>query len=57
MLTPEEISKRLQDRRLPLVAKVTGLAYGTVRDIRDGEQTNPSYRVLKALSDYLEERR
>jgi hypothetical protein len=56
MLTPDEIRRRLQDRRLPVVSKATGVHHKTIRDIRDNEHHNPTYRVLKALSDYLEER-
>lgn len=56
MLTPDEICTRLADRRIDLVAKATGLHYNTVRVIRDGTAKNPTYRVLRALSDYLEGR-
>lgn len=54
MLTLDEIKKRLADRRLNMVAEVTGLHYNTVRNIATGENPNPTYAVLKALSDYLE---
>jgi transcriptional regulator with XRE-family HTH domain len=53
MLTLEEIRKRLQDRRLTSVSEFTGLHYNTVRNIAAGDNTNPTYEVLKALSDYL----
>ena len=53
MLTLEEIRKRLEDRRLNMVAEATGLHYNTVRNIAVGENTNPTYEVFKALSDYL----
>jgi len=53
MLTLEEIKKRLEDRRLNMVAEATGLHYNTVRNIAAGENTNPTYEVIKALSDYL----
>jgi hypothetical protein len=36
-----------------MVAAATGLHYNTVRFIRDSRIVNPSYKVLKALSDYL----
>jgi transcriptional regulator with XRE-family HTH domain len=55
MLTLEEIRERLIDRRLPIVAKATGLGRKTLWEIREGRVTNPSYRVLKTLSDYLTE--
>jgi len=52
MLTLQEISDRLADRRIPVVAKATGLHYNTIAKVRNGGG-NPSYSVLKALSDYL----
>lgn len=56
MMTLEQIRQGLQDRRVSLVAKATGLHYNTVRDMRDNDEANPTYKVLKALSDYLEAR-
>jgi transcriptional regulator with XRE-family HTH domain len=56
MLTLEQIRVALQDRRLGLVAESTGLHYNTVRGIASGENVNPTYAVLKAISDYLTER-
>lgn len=56
MLTLEQIRVALQDRRLGLVAEATGLHYNTVRGIASGENVNPTYAVLKAISDYLTER-
>lgn len=54
MMTLQDISQALQDRRLERVAEVTGLHYNTVREIRDNPHCNPTWRVLKALNDYLE---
>lgn len=53
MMTLEQIRQALTDRRPGLVAEATGLHLNTIRDIRDNPDANPSYRVLKALSDYL----
>jgi len=53
MLTIEQIRLALRDRRISMVAAATGLHYNTVRFIRDSRIVNPSYKVLKALSDYL----
>jgi len=53
MLTLDQIRKALRDRRLAKVAQATGLHYNTVREIRDNPNANPTYKVIKALSDYL----
>ena len=55
MLTLKQIQARLADRRIDKVAEATGLHYNTVRNIREGVTGNPSWRVVKALSDYLAE--
>lgn len=57
MLTIEEIRERLQDRRLAMVADSTGIHYVTLQAIRTGRVKNPSYDTVKALSDYLEEKK
>ena len=54
MMTLEHIRSALQDRRIGKVAKATGLHYNTIRDIRDNPEANPTWRVMKALNDYLE---
>jgi len=54
MLTIEAIRLALRDRRLSMVSEATGLHYNTIKAVRDNESANPSYKVLKALSDYLE---
>jgi hypothetical protein len=56
MLTLEQIREALRDRRPGLVAEATGLHLNTVRDVRDNPTANPTYKVLKALSDYLTHR-
>ena len=53
MLTLPEIREKLQDRRLVSVAAKTGLHVNTIYSIRAGKALNPSYQVVKALSDYL----
>jgi hypothetical protein len=53
MLTLEQIKEALRDRRPSMVAEATGLHFNTVRDVRDNPNANPTYKVLKALSDYL----
>jgi hypothetical protein len=54
MMTIEAIRLALRDRRISMVADATGLHYNTIKAVRDNVQANPSYKVLKALSDYLE---
>jgi hypothetical protein len=39
-----------------MVAEATGLHVNTVRQVRDNEDCNPTYKIIKALSDYLESR-
>lgn len=54
MLTLDEIRKLLADRRAAVVAEGAGLHRNTVAAIRDGHERKPSYKTVKALSDYLE---
>jgi len=54
MLTLEQIRRGLADRVPGKVAAATGLHYNTIREIRDNPSANPTYKVLRALSDYLE---
>ena len=54
MMTLEQIKRALRDRRLGMVADATGLHVNTIREVRDSENANPTYKVLKALSDYLQ---
>lgn len=56
MMTLEQIKQALRDRRPGIVAEETGLHVNTVRDVRDNPDANPTYKVLKALSDYLTNR-
>jgi transcriptional regulator with XRE-family HTH domain len=52
-MTLEEIRRALQDRRLSMVARATGVHHNTLANIRDGKASNPTYRVMHALSEYL----
>lgn len=54
MLTLEQIRHKLKDRRPNMVAEATGLHLNTILAIRDSDNANPTYKVLVALSDYLE---
>lgn len=48
------IREALKDRRIGVVAAATGLHTNTIRAVRDGTNVNPTYKILKALSDYLQ---
>lgn len=54
MMTLQDIRNALQDRRLLMVAEATGLHYNTIKQVRDNVQSNPTHKVLSALSEYLE---
>lgn len=54
MLTIDQVKAALQDRRIDLVASASGVGYSTVRDIRSGANTNPTYETLAKLSAYLQ---
>lgn len=53
MLTLDEITNGLKDRRLDKVSEATGVSIASIANIRSGRQSNPTYGILKALSDYL----
>ena len=54
MLTLQQIKGALDDRMLSKVAAATGLHYNTLRDVRNNPDANPTYKVLLAISEYLE---
>jgi len=54
MLTIDQIKERLADRNLREVSRRTGIGYGNLHAIATGRRTNPTYKVVKAISDYLE---
>lgn len=53
MMTLDQIRAALRDRRLAKVAEATGLHYNTIREVRDNPNANPTYKVIRVLSDYL----
>jgi ribosomal protein L10 len=53
MLTLDDIRERLKDRRLLVVAEVTGIHANTLREVRDNPLANPTYKVFKSLNDYF----
>lgn len=54
MLTVKEIQEKLEDRKLQVVADKTGVHYNTLKNIKDGKNTNPTFKVIKSISEYLE---
>lgn len=56
MLPLEDIRRRLRGETITDVSEATGLHYNTVRYIRDGAQSNPTLRVMVALSRYFKEK-
>ncbi len=57
MMTVEQISRALKDRRLTVVAEATSTHYNTLRDIRDGITKDPRHATVVVLSEYLEANR
>lgn len=53
MLRLEEIKERLRDRNAEAVAAMVGVHANTIRAIRNGDNQNPRYSIVKALSEYL----
>lgn len=54
MLEIEKIVSKLQDRNLKEVSRRTGIPYTSLSEIARGVRTNPTYKILKPLCDYLE---
>lgn len=52
-MTLPSIRDALKDRRLQVVADATGIHYNTLKNIRDNPKANPTWEVLRAVSDYL----
>lgn len=50
----ETIRQKLEDRKLPVVAKRAGLSHPTVKRVADGD-ANITLRTWRALSDYFRE--
>jgi hypothetical protein len=54
MMRLEDIRGLLKDRRVSIVAKATGIHFNTIREVRDNQDANPTYRVMTKLIEYLE---
>lgn len=55
MLRLSEIRERLKDRNLMEVHRRTGIGYSNLHGISSGLKTNPTYKIIEKLSDYLEQ--
>ena len=55
-MTLEQILMALQDRRLSVIAKATGLSVQTLRRFRDGKAMRPAHDTMQRLTAYLEGR-
>jgi len=53
MLSIEQMRELLQDRNASAIASITGLSAATIRDIKEGRNTNPTMTTAQKLSDYL----
>ena len=54
MKTLQEIRELLAGRNLAKVGRGVGLSRAYLQRIAAGKRVNPSYEVVKTLSDYLE---
>ena len=53
MLTLDQIKEQLQDRKLDVVSRAAGVHRNTLAAIRDGKNENPTYTVIRKLSEYF----
>jgi DNA-binding Xre family transcriptional regulator len=53
MLSLEEIREKLQDRRLSVIKKETGISYPTLTKIREGKEGGFNFSTITKLSEYL----
>lgn len=53
ILSLEEISESLKDKRLYVISKEINVSYPILKNLRDCEERNYTTRVLVNISDYL----
>jgi|DEB0MinimDraft_4_1074332.scaffolds.fasta_scaffold13579_9 DNA-binding Xre family transcriptional regulator len=53
LLSLQEIQDLLQDKKLYVITKATGLSYPTLKKLADGKPENYTSRTLSKVSDYL----
>lgn len=51
MLTPQELAERLRRDNIPDVQRATGIAYNTLKKLRD-QSGDCYYDTIKRVSDY-----
>lgn len=49
----KKIKEALEDRRLDKVSEATGVAYNTVRQIKNDPHANPTKATIERLASYL----
>lgn len=54
VLDLEQIREKLRDRNLKEVSRQTGVGYNNLHGVATGSRNNPTYNVIKTISDYLE---
>lgn len=54
MLSLEQIRDRLDDKNLAEIGRKIGVTRAYLAALRGGLRVNPSYTLIKQLSDYLE---
>ncbi len=53
MLTIEKVMELMNDRNITKVALAVGVSRVYLTNLVNGKNNNPSYRIVKSLSDYL----
>lgn len=54
MMTIEEVAEKLAEKNRSEVARAVGATRSYINAIANGIRVNPSYEMIKKLSDYLE---
>lgn len=54
-MTINELREALYDRRLPIISERTGVSTSTLRNIREGRNTNPTNATMVVLTQYFKE--
>ena len=57
LLSLDQIIAELEDRKISVVSRKTGIPYGNLRNLAKGAVKNPSYKDIDALREYLKPER